>query len=242
MEAACEQLEARLGYHFQDSKLLQRALTHRSHLEGKAGTGPELSDNEQLEFLGDAILGFVVSEALVRRNEHADEGQLSRWKSHLVSATHLHQCAIQLDLGAYLRLGRGEDRNGGRERKSLLADAVEALIAALFLDGGLSAAKQFIEQNLLDVDSDIEELSLSNNQKIDLQTKARTMGFPSPVYRIVSEEGPDHAKEFIAEVRLGDKLFSRGRATTKRMAALVAAREMLTMLDEETRAAKTSEA
>ncbi len=234
MEAAHAALEAKLGYQFRNRELLQRALTHRSSLEGRASAEAGQEDNEQLEFLGDAVLGFVVSEGLVLRYPTAKEGQLSRWKAHLVSATHLHRCAVKLGLGEYLLLGRGEERNGGRERRTLLADAFEALIAALYLDGGMDITRQFIEANVvLQFASDLDELSLSNNQKVDLQHRARALGLPAPYYSVVGEEGPDHAKVFVVEVKVGEQLTSRAKASTKRNASLLAARELLERLDAE---------
>jgi ribonuclease-3 len=229
MEAAHEELESKLGYRFRHRELLHRALTHRSWLEGRPSSEP-LDDNEQLEFLGDAVLGFVVSEALVLRFPKAKEGQLSRWKAHLVSAAHLHSCALALGLGDYMLLGRGEDRNGGRERRTLLSDALEALIAAMYLDGGIASARKFIETNILKYSSDLDELSLSNNQKVDLQNEARALGLPPPRYSVVAEEGPDHAKVFVVEARLGDAWVSQARATTKRTASLLAAKEILERL------------
>ena len=175
MQAAREELESKLSYRFRNRELLQRALTHRSWLEGRPSSEP-LDDNEQLEFLGDAVLGFVVSEALVLRFPKAKEGQLSRWKAHLVSAAHLYNCALNLGLGDYMLLGRGEDRNGGRERRTLLSDAVEALIAAMYLDGGIELAREFIETNILQDSSHLDELSLSNNQKVDLQNESQSIG------------------------------------------------------------------
>jgi ribonuclease-3 len=234
MKAARETLESRLGYEFRDRELLERALTHRSWLEGRAHIEAAQQDNEQLEFLGDAVLGFVISEALVLRHADATEGQLSRWKAHLVSAAHLHRCALLLGLGEFLLLGKGEDRNGGRERRSLLADALEAVIAALFLDGGMESVRGFIEDNiLLQFADDLDELSLSNNQKVDLQNRAKTLGLPPPRYCVIGEEGPDHAKIFTVEVRLGDSVSARARGTTKRNASLLAARELLDSLDRQ---------
>ncbi len=206
---------------------LQRALTHRSWLEGRSSAQSRNQDNEQLEFLGDAILGFVVSEVLVLRNPEAREGQLSRWKAHLVSAAHLHERAVELGLGEYLLLGRGEDRNGGRERRTLLSDAVEALIAALYLDGGMETVRKFIETHLLATLPDLDELAQNNNQKVELQACAKALGLPPPRYGTVAEEGPDHAKIFVVEVRVGESLTSCARASTKKMASLLAAKQLL---------------
>jgi ribonuclease-3 len=231
MEAARELLESKLGYEFRNRELLQRALTHRSWLEGRGLPESAKQDNEQFEFLGDSILGFVVSEALILRNPEAKEGQLSRWKALLVSATHLHRCALELGLGEFLLLGRGEDRNGGRERKTLLADALEALIAALYLDAGMETARSFIEANiLLELDDDLDELSQNNNQKVDLQTRARMMGLPAPRYTVIAEEGPDHAKIFVVEARVGEDFAAQAKASTKREASLRAAKELLEAL------------
>lgn len=234
MKAARETLESRLGYEFRNRELLERALTHRSWLEGRSPAETAQRDNEQLEFLGDAILGFVTSEALVLRYANATEGELSRWKAHLVSAAHLHRCALTLGLGEFLLLGKGEDRNGGRERKALLADALEALIAALFLDGGIDPARSFIQDNiLLQFADNLDELSRSNNQKVELQNRAKALGLPAPRYSIVDEEGPDHAKIFTVEVRLGDNASARAKGTTKQNASLLAAKEMLHLLDRQ---------
>jgi ribonuclease-3 len=231
MSTGSEALEAKLGYEFRNRDLLQRALTHRSWLEGRSfGDAPD-RDNEQLEFLGDSILGFIVSEALVLRHGDAREGQLSRWKAHLVSAAHLHERALELGLGEYLLLGRGEDRNGGRARRTLLSDAVEALIAALYLDGGIAPARSFIESYILGPLPELDELAFNRNQKVDLQTRARSLGLPPPRYEIVAEEGPDHAKIFVVEVRIGDEFAMQARASTKKMASLIAAKELLEQMD-----------
>src|SRR5580693_9153648 len=138
-------LEKKLGHQFRDRGLLEQALTHTSHIYEQPSVGPPVGDNEQLEFLGDSILGFAISEYLVRQNPGYPEGRLSKLKAHLVSAVRLHEVAQDLGLGEFLYLGRGEEMSGGRNKKALLADAVEALIAALYLDAGLEAARTFIE-------------------------------------------------------------------------------------------------
>src|SRR5712692_3081245 len=147
-------LERALGHVFRDRELLERALTHKSRVHEVPGKDVPLTngaarDNEQLEFLGDAILGFVVSECLVRRHGSFPEGRLSKLKAHLVSAARLHEVAQSLGLGEYLFLGRGEELSGGREKKALLSDALEALIAALYLDSGLETARLFIETRVV---------------------------------------------------------------------------------------------
>jgi len=149
MTAALVILEQALGHTFRDRELLERALTHKSRVYEHALEGKNGADNEQLEFLGDAILGFAVSASLVKRFSSFQEGRLSKLKAHLVSAAHLHEVAQNLQLGDHLRLGRGEEMSGGREKKALLSDAVEALIAALYLDAGLEVACRFIEEQVI---------------------------------------------------------------------------------------------
>src|SRR5512144_1251791 len=152
MPADLGALEAAIGHVFRDRELFQRALTHKSRMHERPGETPSTGDNEQLEFLGDAILGFVVSECLVRRFAAAPEGRLSKLKAHLVSAARLYEVAQTLAIGDFLFLGRGEEMSGGRAKKALLADAMEALIAAMYLDAGddgMSGARTFIETHVV---------------------------------------------------------------------------------------------
>jgi ribonuclease-3 len=231
MQAPVEGLEAKLGYHFVRRELLIRALTHRSC--AAEGLSPGGGDNEQLEFLGDSILGFVVSEALVREQPQAREGQLSQWKSHLVSATHLHLCALAIGLGNFLLLGRGEERNGGRERKTLLANAFEAVIAAIHLDGGLDPARQFIERCVLARLSDLDGDSIETlNHKSVLQERTQALGMPVPRYLTVGTSGPEHAKVFTVEARVGDHLIGRATGTSKKAASQQAAELLISQLNE----------
>src|ERR1043166_5619962 len=151
MRAELASLESRLNYRFSDTELLRRALVHSSLAnESRNGPGTPLNDNEQLEFLGDSVLGFLISEALVRRFPEYREGEISRLKAHLVSAAHLHGVARRLELGSYLELGRSEEMSGGRAKKTLLVDALEAVIAAMYLDGGMAAARDFVTGHILD--------------------------------------------------------------------------------------------
>src|ERR1700724_3201445 len=149
MSAELGKLEHALGHTFVNRELLERSLTHKSRIYEKSPEGGSSSDNEQLEFLGDAILGFVVSECLVRRYESFPEGRLSKLKAHLVSAARLYEVAQTLKLGDFLFLGRGEEMSGGRSKKALVSDALEALIAAIYLDGGLETARAFIETHVV---------------------------------------------------------------------------------------------
>ena len=225
-------LEEKLRYQFAAKELLVRALTHRSSLSDKNGKMPAAEDNEQLEFLGDSILGFVVSDALFKRFPNAREGQLSQWKSHLVSANYLHQRAVVLRLGDHLFLGKGEDRNGGRERPTLLANAFEAVIAAMHLDGGMDIARAFIERTVLaGLDGlDDEHVELLNHKSV-LQERTQAMGLPVPRYTTVSSAGPQHAKIFTVEARIGDGLTARAIGSSKKQASQRAAEEMLRTLD-----------
>ena len=157
MNADLDELEAKLGHTFQDRQLLCRALTHKSRaFEASARGGETTENNEQLEFLGDAVLGFVVSEILVEHFPDLPEGRLSKSKARLVSADKLHEVALALDLGPHLLLGRGEEMNGGREKRAILANSVEAVIAAIYLDGGYSATPEFISGRLI---GDIEKFA-----------------------------------------------------------------------------------
>ena len=226
-----EALEAALGYHFASRELLARAFTHRSSVHEKPSSAAA-NDNEQLEFLGDAILGFVVSDALVAAHPDYPEGRLSKLKAQLVSASHLHAVAARLRLGDYLLLGRGEEMSGGREKKALLANAVEALIAALYLDGGMEPARRFIVQHVIGEAEPSSEVALATDYKSALQELAQSMKLPQPRYAIVEERGPEHAKTFLVEVRVGRDWVSRAEGLSKKSAGQKAAQEILRKLTE----------
>jgi ribonuclease-3 len=232
MNAGLKALEERLGYHFRDRDLLVRALTHRSWLSERGSPLPENGDNEQLEFLGDSILGFVVSETLVFRYAQLREGQLSQWKAQIVSSAHLYRCALALDLGSELLLGKGEDRNGGRERKTLLANALEAVIAAVHLDGGIDAARRFIVDHVLyflESGNGVDFIGLLNHKGM-LHERAQALGLPMPQYTTIEASGPDHAKVFTVEVRIGDHLVGRATGTSKKAASQQAAEMLMAQL------------
>jgi len=237
MPADLGTLEAAIGHAFRNAELLQRALTHKSRIHEQPGENPALADNEQLEFLGDAILGFVVSECLVRRYPSAPEGRLSKLKAHLVSAARLYEVAQTLALGDFLILGRGEEMSGGRAKKALLSDAMEALIAAIYIDageGGISAARTFIETHVVgsftvkegSVDGAVEDY------KSALQEMAQSLKLPPPRYFIVGEDGPEHSKTFTVEVRVGKDWTSQARGLSKKAAGQKAAESVLQQLSE----------
>jgi ribonuclease-3 len=227
-------LERKLGYSFHDRELLERALTHTSHIYEQPSVGPPAGDNEQLEFLGDAILGFAVSEYLVRHNPGFPEGRLSKLKAHLVSAVRLHEVAQELGLGEFLYLGRGEEMSGGRNKKALLSDAVEALIAALYLDAGLEAARGFIEARVVGGIQPAEEGSDAaiSDHKSALQEMAQALKLPAPRYVVVDENGPEHSKTFTVEVRLGKDWASQAQGLSKKSAGQKAAQQVLQQLSE----------
>lgn len=233
MSAEPEKLERELGHTFRDRALLERALTHKSRIYEKAAEGQSASDNEQLEFLGDAILGFVVSECLVRRYPSYPEGRLSKLKAHLVSAARLHEVAQALLLGEHLLLGRGEEMSGGREKKALLSDAVEALIAALYLDAGLETAREFIERRVVgSLHSEEDGGDCVTDYKSALQEMAQALKLPPPRYVIVGEDGPEHSKTFTVEVRLGKEWVSQAQGLSKKSAGQRAAQQILQQLTE----------
>jgi ribonuclease-3 len=227
-------LEKALGHTFRDKNLLERALTHKSRVYEKSSNGQAASDNEQLEFLGDSILGFVMSDCLVRRYATSPEGRLSKLKAHLVSAARLYEVAQNLNLGEFLLLGRGEEMSGGREKKALLSDAVEALIAALYLDADLNVARAFIESQVLGTfqppDDGID--GAVADHKSSLQEVAQALKLPPPRYIIVNEDGPEHSKIFTVEVRLGKDWVSQAQGLSKKSAGQKAAQQILQQLTE----------
>ncbi len=229
MSAHLETLEEVLGHPFKNRELLERSLTHKSRVYEKNAEDPA-SDNEQFEFLGDAILGFLVSEALVAQHPAFPEGRLSKLKAHLVSASHLHQVALRLNLGHHLLLGRGEEMSGGREKKALLANALEALIAALYLDAGMEPVRSFVVQQIVGEAHLPEEGAQLTDYKSALQEMANALKLPQPRYSIVEERGPEHAKTFLVEVRLGKDWVSRAEGLSKKSAGQNAAQQILQQL------------
>ncbi len=237
MIAPPEELEARLGYAFRDQALLLRALTHTSLVaevpaSSDPGT-PALRDNEQLEFLGDAILGFLASEFVLGLAPASSEGDLSRLKAHLVSAARLYETALDLALGDHLRLGKGEELSGGRKKKALLADAVEAIIAAIYLDAGpergLDACRSFLTRYLWNAIplKDLQQPRIPIDAKSALQELAQARGLPMPRYAIVAESGPEHAKRFVVEARIGREFTAQAECSSKKGASQKAAEILL---------------
>ena len=219
--------EKRLGHRFRRPELLERALTHRSHAHEQDLDG----HYERLEFLGDAVLGLVVADELFRRFPELPEGELSKLKSHLVSRPVLARQARRLELGGELRLGVGEERSGGRTKASLLADAFEAVLGAVYLDAGLDAASDLILP-LLDagLDGDADGDGRPVDPKTRLQEAVQARGWPLPQYRVVDTTGPDHARRYVVQCRLRGEVAGTGEGRSKKGAQQEAAAAALRSL------------
>jgi ribonuclease-3 len=220
-------LEARIGHRFRDRALLERALTHSSRAH-ESGTGP---DNEELEFLGDALLGFLVAEALVRRFPEMDEGGLSKCKAHLVRRDSLSSIAREIDLAPHLRVGKAVEKAEAQARDSVLADALEAVLAAVHLDAGDAAARALVERlfgaRMAGLDrEDIEQ----KDYKTVLQERLQAAGSPPPRYRVGSTQGPPHRPTFHVDLLVDGKVVARGRGGSKKEAEQEAARLALRII------------
>jgi ribonuclease-3 len=225
LSADLSEFETRIGYSFQSRELLTRALTHKSYShEAKNGV---LRDNETFEFLGDSVLGFVIGDLLFRRFPELDEGALSKMKAYLVSSTSLAEKARDFGMGDVLFLGVGEEKSGGRKKDSLLANLFEAMLAAVYLDGGVDAVRGLIERSFTAQLEAIDEQDLLfQDYKTALQELAQGRGLPLPEYSVVDEVGPDHDKRFIVEVKVGS-LVTRGEGSSKKEAQQQAAKHAL---------------
>jgi len=218
-----------------EPELIEQALTHTSHAREKEAAQsaelPRVGDNEQFEFLGDAVLGFVTGEELFHRFPHFREGELSKVRAHLVSEKHLIQVAQQLDLGKYLHLGRGEEKSGGREKPALLANLFEAVVGAVYLDGGLVPAREFVTRALLvpAMDAQGEHLGRGDD-KSELQELLQKNGWPVAQYNVLRETGPDHRKVFWVEVSVAGRVTAIGSGSSKKEAEQLAAQQALEQL------------
>ena len=218
-------LEETLGYTFQDRSLLENALTHSSYANENRARG--IQSNERLEFLGDSVLGMVTADHLYHTHPDLPEGVLTRTRAALVCEESLVEVADLLDLGAYLKLGRGEEAGGGRERPSIRADAVEAVLAAVYLDGGLAEARKIVQRFILDKES---EKSASRDYKTALQELVQRESGRVLTYRLTGESGPDHAKTFSVEVELNGKAVGAGSGHSKKEAEQMAAKAAIAHL------------
>jgi ribonuclease-3 len=219
-------LEARLGYRFREPAILDRALTHRSRANEDA-TGSTI-DNESLEFLGDAVLGFVMADLLFRDFPQFDEGQKSKIKATLVSTSTLGRLARRIGLGEFLALGRGEEKTGGRAKLALLADGYEAVIAAIYLDGGMGEACDFVAREFAQDLEDVRSPEFwGRDYKSALQELVQARDLSLPEYTVASETGPDHRKMFHVEVRIRGEVFGAARGASKKAAEQDAARKAI---------------
>ena len=222
------ELEQILGYTFHNPLLLRHALTHSSFANEKFLKRE--SNNERLEFLGDAVLEFVSSEYLYQREEEMSEGNMTKLRASLVCEPTLAQCARELQIGTYLMLGKGEAANGGRERDSILSDALEAIIGAIYLDGGITSVKEFIQRNVL---SNMEHKKLFYDSKTILQEMVQNEYKQAVHYKLMSEEGPEHQKRFTVQVYMNNKPLEIGVGRTKKAAEQEAAYKAILHLQRE---------
>jgi ribonuclease III len=224
-----EGLQTRIDYTFRDRGLLEHALTHKSRAAEDATGG--VADNESLEFLGDAVLGLVVADILFQQYPNYTEGQKSKVKAAVVSTQSLARRAEEIQLGDHLILGRGEEKTGGRFKQALLADGYEALIAAIYLDGGLEAAKSFLQRELKEaIDAGVAQ-TFAPDYKSALQERLQALGRPLPEYRLSGSEGPDHRKTFTIEVVVSGEVLGTATGRAKKEAEQEAARLALARLD-----------
>lgn len=231
MVGLMKELEEKLEYTFKNPALLSEALTHSSY--ANEHRGQRMNSNERLEFLGDSVLGFVTAEFLFLLHPDLPEGDLTRIRAALVCEQSLYEVARKLDLGSYLKLGRGEEAGGGRTRTSILADAAEAVFAAVYLDGGITEASGLIHRCLLDVEKEEAVEERRRDYKTELQELVQRKADQVLLYRMAGEQGPDHAKTFIAEVLLNGAVVGRGGGHSKKEAEQAAARAALKMLTNE---------
>jgi len=225
-------LQETLGYYFNDLNLLRQALTHRSFVNENLESG--LNHNERLEFLGDAVLALTLSDLLLKKYPELPEGSLSRIRAGQVNERKLSNLALHLGLGTYLLMGKGEEMTGGREKPSILANTLEALLGAIYLDGGYIAASNFVDrlfESELKEDYDLTSRDFKTLLQEFCQGKSKTV----PVYRLSREEGPDHHKMFFVEVTIQDQVIAKGQGRTKKEAQQKAAEEALFVLKAQDR-------
>jgi ribonuclease-3 len=224
-------LEAQLPFKFKEHELLRQALVHTSYLNENPGIG--VGSNERLEFLGDAALGVVVAQMLYNDYPDVDEGKLTELRAHLVRRDTLARAASQLGLGEALQLGRGEDAAGGRKRPTNLARAYEALVGAIFLDGGFTRVKSFVKHSLRDEFTALRQKGMPYDPKSRLQEVVQSRWQTTPSYRLLKTEGPDHARRFTVQVVVSGKPFGTGEGRSKQMAEKEAAQRALEEIERQ---------
>lgn len=219
-------LQEKIGYQFHNEGLLEHAMTHSSYANEHRSAG--ITSNERLEFLGDSVLGMIVAEYLFAKHPNMPEGELTRTRAALVCESSLYEVARVLNLGRCLRLGKGEDAGGGRTRPSILADATEAMLAAVYLDGGIESVKPIIQTYILDKE---QEKSVDRDYKTALQELVQRNPGQIVSYRLIDETGPDHARVFVMEVSVGGNPAGIGRGRSKKEAEQMSAKAALEKLD-----------
>ena len=225
------ELEQSIGYHFQDRQLLIQALTHSSYLNECRGNREQQTDNERLEFFGDAIIEFIVSDYLYQNRSDTPEGDMTKLRASMVCEPSLAFCSETIHLGDYLFMGRGEEASGGRKRASITSDAFEALTASIYLDGGQEAARNFIRVHLLDT---LKPSMLFFDTKTRLQEIVQKSGNARLSYELLSEEGPSHNKQFVTAVYLDGKEIGRGTGHSKKASQQAAAGNAIQALEQQT--------
>lgn len=225
MSADLEKLQNKIDYHFSDDSLLFQALTHSSYAYEAGG---ETADNEVLEFLGDSVLGFIIADYLYRNYPQLNEGEMSKLKSAAASTGTLVVFAQKIPLSKYIRLGKGEIKSGGRKKKTILAGAFEALLAALYLDGGIKTVSRFLLEylNVFFKKIDMNHFFI-NNYKSALQEHLQKENYPAPVYQAVTTKGPDHKKQFLVEVSSQDQVLAKAKGISKKEAEQKAAQKAM---------------
>ncbi|KXG79004.1 ribonuclease III [Thermotalea metallivorans] len=220
-----KELEMKLGYQFHNRKLLSESLTHSSY--ANEHKKKHMKYNERLEFLGDAVLSIVISDYLYNHLSTLQEGELTKIRASIVCEPSLATCSKKMDIGKFILLGKGEDVTGGRERVSILADTFEAIIGAIYLDGGLEKAKHFILESLKDIIDDAIHGRIHQDYKTHLQELIQSENSEKITYEVIGEEGPDHDKVFHVHVKIGDKIVGTGSGKSKKEAEQNAAKEAL---------------
>ncbi len=223
-------LEERINYIFSDKTTVLTALTHSSYANEKKAK--RLKYNERIEFLGDSVLSLIISEHLYRKYPDLPEGELTVTRSKIVCETSLSKCAADIGLGELLLLGKGEELSGGRSKSSILSDAYEALIGAIYIDGGFDTAKNFILKNMDDVIKNSMQGKLFYDYKTQLQEKIQQKGEQLIVYEVIDEKGPDHNKTFITQVKINNVIFGQGSGRSKKESEQNAAKDALDKLSE----------
>lgn len=220
-----EELESKIQYKFKDKDNLILALTHSSY--ANEFKGEKLVSNERLEFLGDSVLSVIVSENIYKNYIHLSEGEMTKFRANVVCEASLEHCAQNLNIGKYLLLGKGEELTGGRERTSILSDAMEALIGAIYIDGGLECARDFVLRQMKKFIVDSIKGEIFMDYKTQLQEIVQKQNDQKVSYEIIEEKGPDHNKIFVSQVKLDDQVIGIGEGRTKKEAEQMAAKNFL---------------